>query len=132
MNSELSLLKLVFSFYIVDQIVKADQSLTPSEMEWVCRSFPREVLLGHGIINDSNILTPVYRDLLAEALFRLPTELSHEDKLKMLESFMESALVDGEFEARESHVIVKASRLLGVSPDLVISNYSEVIEASQT
>lgn len=119
MTEDFDLLRLVFSFHYVDQIVHADEEVAPDEIAWVLERFPRELLAGHGLIDASNVLTDRYRVLLAEALVRVPAELDETGKLALVREFFELAMSDGEFEYREGNVVVVASQLLGLDPDVI-------------
>lgn len=114
MDSDPELLRLVFSFHVIDQIMHADEHLDDQEIDWVRVRFPRERLADNGLIDDEDVLTPRYRDLLAEALMRLPAELDRDAKLALIHEFFEGALADGSFEVREGNRIVVAARLLGL------------------
>ena len=128
MDTDLDLLRFVFTFHIVDQIVHADDSIQRDEIDWVVEKFPREVLLGHGMIDESDALTERYRDLLAEALMRVPAELSTAEKSELIQTFFSSALADGEFEFREGEMIVIAAQLLGLPPAEITSHLPDLGE----
>lgn len=116
-TTDIEVLRLVFAFHIVDRIVYADDEVDPMEIAWVRERFPRDTLATHGLIDDEDRLTDHYRDLLAESLMRLPSELDREAKLDLIHDFFGTALADGHFEAREGDVIVVAARLLGLPLD---------------
>lgn len=113
-TSDLDLLRVVFSFHVVDRIMHADHVLSVHEIDWVRQRFPREMLAANSLIDEDDVLTDRYRDLLAEALMRLPAELDEVGKITLIEQFFSSALADGNFEYREGHLIVAAARLLGL------------------
>lgn len=119
MSEDFDLLRLVFSFHIVDQIVHADEEVTPDEIAWVVRRFPRELLERHGLIGADDVLTVRYRSLLAQALVRVPTELDEGGKLALIHEFFDLALSDGEFEYREGNMLLVAARLLGLPPEAI-------------
>lgn len=119
MDNDLELLRFVFKFHVVDRIVQADQVVEEAERAWVVEHFPRASLVERGLLDASNRLTPHYRDLLAEALVRLPAELGQEDKLQLIDAFFDTALADGSFEKPEKRAILMAANLLGVPPELI-------------
>jgi uncharacterized tellurite resistance protein B-like protein len=119
MTADLDLLRFVFSFHVVDLIVQADDRVEPEEIDYVVEHFPRDALVSRGLIDDENRLTQHYRDLLAEALMRLPAELDQEAKLELIDAFFESAMADGHFEKPEKRAILVAANLLGVPPELI-------------
>lgn len=128
MDTDLDLLRFVFTFHIVDQIVHADDTVEREEIDWVVEKFPREVLLGHGMIDEGDALTERYRDLLAEALLRVPAELSVGQKSELIQTFFATALSDGEFEAREGEMIVIAAQLLGLPTSELTSHLPDLGE----
>lgn len=119
MDTDLELLQFVFTFHVVDTIVQADDVVEPSERAWVVKHFPRSSLVERGLITPENRLTHRYRDLLAEALVRLPAELGQEHKLFLIDAFFDTALVDGHFDEPERRAILTAANLLGVPPELI-------------
>ncbi|MCA9493345.1 MAG: TerB family tellurite resistance protein [Myxococcales bacterium] len=119
MDSDLELLRFVFNFHVVDLIVQADQVVEEAEIAYVVENFPRDALASRGLIDEKNRLTDLYRDLLAEALMRLPAELDQEQKLELIDRFFETAMADGHFEKPEKRAILVAANLLGVPPELI-------------
>jgi len=126
MDSDLALLRLVFSFHVIDHIIHADEHIDPLEIDWMRERYPREVLEEHGLIDEESRLTDTFRDLLAEALMRLPKELSEDEKRQLALTFFDSAMADGEFEAREGKQLEAAAHLLG----LPLKSLHEALDSS--
>jgi uncharacterized tellurite resistance protein B-like protein len=110
----LDLLRLVFSFHVVDQIVHADAHVDALEIDWVRNMFPFETLDEHGLIGEDHRLTPHYRQLLSDALIRLPNELSEDEKVALTLTFFDTAMSDGDFDASEGDILHAAANLLGL------------------
>ncbi len=110
----LDLLRLVFSFHVVDQIVHADDHVDALEIDWVRERFPFETLDEHGLITEDHRLTDTYRRLLSDALIRLPLELSEDEKLALSLTFFDTAMADGDFDSSEGGVLEAAANLLGL------------------
>lgn len=122
------LLRFVFTFYVVDQIVQADGRLEDAEVDWVLERFPHDTLVEHGLVDDDNVLTDRYRHLLADALMKLPQTLSRAEKLELIETFFDSAESDGEFAQEEGQMIMAAAQLLALPLDEVTSRLPELGE----
>ncbi|MCB9679418.1 MAG: TerB family tellurite resistance protein [Alphaproteobacteria bacterium] len=114
MNTDLAVLRLVFSFHVVDQIMRADDWIDPLEIDWVQRRFPLEQLQAHGLVDDAHQLTDLYRELLSEALIRLPAELHEHQKTELALTFFDSAMADGQLEPNEQAQLEAAANLLGL------------------
>ncbi len=119
MMHDLDLLRFVFSFHVLDRIVHADDVVDPAEIAFVVERFPRSALEERGLIDERNCLTARYRDLLAEALVRLPAELDDAQKLKLIDGFFDGAAADGRVVKPEKRAIRMAVQLLGIPPELV-------------
>lgn len=117
--ADLELLRFVFTFHVVDLIVHADNRIEEEEIAHVVATFPRDSLVSRGLLDAENRLTPLYRDLLAQALMRLPAELDQAAKLDLIDEFFDTAMVDGQFEKPEKRAILVAANLLGVPPELI-------------
>ncbi|MEZ4322808.1 MAG: TerB family tellurite resistance protein [Myxococcota bacterium] len=114
MDTDLEILRLVFSFHVVDQIMRADEHIDALEIDWVQDRFPLATLQGHGLVDDGHRLTDRYRDLLSEALMRLPAELDQDQKVELALTFFDSAMADGHFESTEAVQLQAAANLLGL------------------
>lgn len=109
-------LKLAFAYHIVRQIVGADGEFGAAEQRWIARAFPPTTLETSGFL-DRNLLTMAFERALETALVELPQRLTLEEKLDLLETFLDASLADEQLHHTEGSLIVKAAELLGVPPD---------------
>lgn len=108
-------LKLAFAWHIVRQIVGADGHLDPKEEKFLHRKFPEGALGAAGFVDDGGLPSDAFRAALGEAMIGLPETLDLEAKIDLLDTFMDATLADDEFHHEEGNLLVKASRLLGMS-----------------
>ena len=111
-------LELAFSYHIVTQIMDADGTLTPAEMRFIEERFPADVLQASGFVGPDGEFTQRWHNACGEALMELPMQ-PEADRIRLLQSVFQATLADGRFERPEGEVLLRAGRLLGLSPEVV-------------
>lgn len=112
---DLSVLKLAFTRHVLDEITRADRTLTREEQALVERVAPTSALRLHGLLDLVGQPTAAFHRARAEALERLPEELPLAEKLELVTAFLEACVVDGRIDRDEGSLMYLSSRLLGVT-----------------
>lgn len=115
-------LKLAFSMHMVDQIVAADDVLSPEELAFLERRFPLSMLVERGFAHADGERTEAWHQAAVDALERLPTELTESEKIELLAVFFEATIADARFERAEGNLLVDGARLLDLD-DAVIDRF---------
>lgn len=111
-------LRLAFAYHMVEQIVHADDAVEFKETGFMERHFPVSQLLKYGFIEESGDLTQRFSDALVQALLVLPQELSLEQKLQFINTFIDASMVDNQMQQEEGNVLLTAARLLAIPLDI--------------
>jgi len=132
-HADLERLKLAFAYYLSEQVVDADGRVRPGEAAFLERSFPREKLFEHGLLDDDGQWTTMFSATVEEALRVLPVELSADEKNELMHVLRAASDADAdaedteagsssgtadpqEVEEAEDNVLIVAARLLGMNP----------------
>lgn len=129
---DLDVLKLAFTRHVLDEIANADRQLTGDEKALIERVAPTSRLRFHGLLDSAGYPTGAFHQARAEALERLPEELSLDEKLAIVTAFLELCIVDGEIHRDEGSLMYLSSRLLGVTSqqfDLHLDSLTEHVGA---
>lgn len=105
-------LKLAFCMHMVDQIVAADDRLSPEELAFLEAKFPPSMLRERGFLGPDGARTDAWHLAAMDALDRLPTELSEAEKLELLTVFFDATVADDQFEIAEGNLLLDGARLL--------------------
>ena len=111
---ELGVLTLAFARHVLDEIARADATRTPEELALLEQLCPMERLRSAGLVDANDQFTPAWTEARAQALERLPRELSRSGKLTLLTSFFEMCVVDGHIDRDEGSMLFQTASLLGV------------------
>ena len=109
----LEILRMAFARHVLQELWG---NRAPSEPEQLLLEAlaPRERLRAAGLLDEHDQFTALWIDARAQALERLPRELSHEDKLRLLRDLFEVSVADGQLERQEGSGLLGAATLLGV------------------
>lgn len=114
MAHELDVLRTVFAYHVVSEVIGADGVKTAEELTFLHRRWPREKLAGMGLVDGSGTPGATFHAALAEALEALPGRLGQDEKLALIETFWDASLADGHQDRNESAAVARAADLLGV------------------
>jgi uncharacterized tellurite resistance protein B-like protein len=103
-----------FRYQLAHRIVGADGSVSPAEKALLDRMFPAATLRSLGFVDHSGSFTQRWHDALGEALVALPSLLSVDERLDLIESLWAAALADDEVHPDEQKAVAHAGRLLGL------------------
>lgn len=112
-------LKLAFCMHMVDQIVAADDRLSPEELAFLEEKFPQSMLRDRGFVGPDGARTDAWHLAAMDALDRLPTELSEPEKLDLLAVFFDATVADDHFEIAEGNRLLDGARLLDLDDAVV-------------
>ena len=107
-------MKLVFLRHVLEDMARADNVLTPDELAMIDRLCPPAQMREAGLLDDKDQLTPLGTELRNRAIDELPRVLPLEDRLAMVTSLVELAIVDGQLDRNEGSLLYLAATLLGV------------------
>jgi uncharacterized tellurite resistance protein B-like protein len=113
---ELEVLALAFARHVLDELAQADSERTSDELALMEQICPVDRLRAAGLIDANGLFTPAWTEARAQALDRLPRELSYEGKMSLLTSFFEMCVVDGYIDRSEGSLLFQTASLLGVRP----------------
>lgn len=111
---ELGVLTLAFARHVLDELARADETRTPEELALLEQLCPLERLRAAGLVDTNDQYTPAWTEARAQALERLPRELSRSGKLDLLTSFFEMCVVDGHIDRDEGSMLFQTASLLGI------------------
>ncbi|MFK7926897.1 MAG: TerB family tellurite resistance protein [Myxococcota bacterium] len=114
---DLDVLRMVFAYHVVDEVVAADGEVSAEELSFVESRWPKSRMVEAGLFDSAGKPTAEYEAARVEAVARLPTELGAEDSLALVRVFLEAGMVDGHLERAESEVVIRAASLLNVPVD---------------
>ncbi len=109
---DLQLQKLAFTTHMVQQVIRADARVDPTELEFMHHTFPNQLLQRCGFVGDDGEMTPRYVEARDSALLELPDRLTQGEKLALIEVLVEASAADGEIGAEEVDVLHAAARML--------------------
>ena len=112
-------LKLAFCMHMVDQIVAADDTLSPDELAFFEQKFPSSMLQERGFVGPDGVRTNAWHLAAMDALDRLPTELSEPEKVDLLSVFFAATVADDQFELSEGNLLLAGARLLDLDDAVV-------------
>ena len=113
---ELEVLALAFARHVLDDLALADRERTAEELALIERICPPERMRAAGLVDADGRFTPAWTEARAQALERLPNELSHEGKMGLLTTFFEMCVVDGHIDRDEGSILFQTATLLGIRP----------------
>jgi len=108
-----------FRYQLAHRIVGADGEVSPAEKALLDRMFPAERLRGLGFVDASGSFTQRWHDALGEALVALPSILSEDERLDLVETLWAAATADSQVHPDEQVAVAHAARLLGLSLEKV-------------
>lgn len=114
---DLELSKLVFSRHVLLSLARVDALLLPEERALLDALVPPGALREHGLMAEDGTLTAAWVERLEHARQILPDRLAQADKLEMITSFVQMAVIDGDLHHDEGVLLLEAATALGVSPE---------------
>ena len=114
---DLDILRTVFAYHVVEEVVGVDGEVTHDELSFLSVRFPRDRMLELGLFDTTGKPTERFESARGEAIIRLPTELSWEQRVDMVRTFFDAGMADGRLERDESRVVIRAAELLQVPVD---------------
>lgn len=114
MTHDLDVLRTVFAYHVVTEVIGADGVKTAEELTFLHRRWPRETLAKMGLVDAAGSLNATFHSALAKALDELPDLLGDEEKLALIETFWDASLADGHQDRNESAAVARAADLLKV------------------
>lgn len=108
-------LKLAFRWHVAREITDADMEIAEGEIDWMIRTFPRQLLVDNGFVDGNGDITTDFEEALGESRVQLPRILSLDEKLALLGELFQVTLADDEFHHEEGNVLFRAATQLGVS-----------------
>jgi hypothetical protein len=115
LGQPIDVLRMAFARHVLQELSHGKPSPSPAELHLMEQLCPLEDLRKAGLVDDRGQFGPTWIEARAQALERLPRELSHPDKLDLLKSFFELTVVDGQLEREEGTILLGAATLLGIS-----------------
>ncbi len=108
-------MKLALAYHMVVETIDADLEVNDAEERFLSRTFPADSLRKAGFVDNTGT-TVRFEQCLGQALITLPETMSLADRLAILTQVFQASLADEEFARQEGAVLVKASRLLAITP----------------
>ena len=120
--TDLDRMRVAFAIQVAQRISNADGILDLSEIEWLMRLFPDDVLQACGFLDEHTHLTEATQTWARKARERLSAQLTTDQKLELISLFHEACMVDGEMHPREIQHLMRASRDLGLTREVVFAH----------
>ena len=118
--SELDPLVQVFAYHVVAEVVAADGTVDDEERAFLEARWPRQRFAELGLFDSTGAPTGAFHEACSSAVAQLKTALSQDDKLALLDTFLEASLADGELHPAESATVSRAAKLLGLHGSAVL------------
>jgi len=109
---ELDTLRLVFAYHVVQQVVAADGVVDDDERAFLEAHWPQARLTELGLLDSTGQPTEAFHQARNTAVSQLRTQLELEQKLELIDTFLQASLSDGHLHHAESAAVVQAARLL--------------------
>lgn len=108
-------MKYAFALHVTRALVNADDAVHEQEVALVQKSFPLARLEELGFVEPGGQkLTPAFHALRREAVDKLPTALSHAEKLEFVAWLKQVCEADGHVDEREAEIVARTEKLLGL------------------
>lgn len=114
MSHDLDTLRMVFGYHVVQEVVAADGTVDASEAAYLESHWPRQHLVDKGLLDSTGAPTEAFHSARNAAVSQLKTLLELEQKLSLIDTFLQASLADGHLHHAESAAVVQAARLLDV------------------
>lgn len=114
MSHDRNTLRMVFGYHVVQEVVAADGAIDERERAFLESHWPSQLLVERGLLNAQGERTPLFDAARAQAIDTLKRDLTLEEKLGLIDTFMQASLSDGHLHHQESATVVRAAQLLDV------------------
>ncbi|TNE90049.1 MAG: hypothetical protein EP330_09480 [Deltaproteobacteria bacterium] len=119
MSNRTMLMKMALGYKIATDIVEADENVDPAERAFIMKKFPYAELMEAGFVSPSGEPTPRLQTFLDDALVAFPTEVPLEERLQMLDDFIDAVTADGELNEGEARILRQGATMLGLSEEQI-------------
>lgn len=111
-EDDLDGLRRVFAYHVLREVVAADGTIDEAEQAFLDARFPPDALRTEGLVDSAGEPTVRLTEQFAHAVPQLRVHLSREDKLSLVDTFLQASLADGQLHHAESGAVVRAAELL--------------------
>ena len=118
MSDQLEYLKTAYCVKVALTLVAADGDLTPGEMAILEELFPRATMQDHGFQDANGQWNhQLINQAHDEALAVLPAELSHADRLDLVETMNRIVWADRSINMKELRVLLQSAEAMGIDQE---------------